>query len=59
MLFTAAFVLAALPLLVSSAPQPIPKLGISIPISKRNNFKKADGSVDVNALNAHRSATIA
>jgi hypothetical protein len=54
--FSTAFVLAAIPFLVSADPQPVACISI---INKRSNIKKSDGSVDVDALNERRSATLA
>jgi len=53
--FTTAFIVVAIPFLVSAAPKP----GISIPINKRSSLKKSDGSVDIKALDEHRFATVA
>ncbi|KAH9041267.1 acid protease [Lactarius pseudohatsudake] len=58
--FSPALVLAALPFLVAAAPfEERSRVGVSIPIVKRSEFRNADGVVDVAMLHASRQNTAA
>ncbi|KAH7922358.1 Asp-domain-containing protein [Leucogyrophana mollusca] len=60
MRFSLATVIAALPFLVSAAPQKRSDVingGTSIPLSKRTAIKNSDGAVNVDALRAHVAQT--
>jgi hypothetical protein len=53
MFFSTAFVIAALPFLSEALPAPVPRpKGFSIPLSKRDAARRADGSVDQAVLAA-------
>lgn len=56
MRFTLATILAVIPLLTIAAPYPH---GTNIPLTKRSNLTKSDGSVDLAALKRHLEITTA
>ncbi|KAI0058619.1 acid protease [Artomyces pyxidatus] len=58
MYFSAAFVLAALPSLATAIPVAEPS-GQAIPIARRNNLRRADGTVDVSKLSRKITHSVA
>lgn len=56
--FSLATILAVIPLLVSAAPT-TQKPRVTIPLSKRTNVYRSDGSVDIDALKLHAAHSTA